>query len=945
MRTSSDGSSHRSGLVRLRHAIAAALALSSTMYLVLMPAYGQETTSTAGKEDEVANLSDVDVNEDTLRVLPNESSSSTFGFNKPLLETPRSVSFISSEVIERIGLSAVEDLARVAPGVFTTTRFGVQGGIDVRGISADTYFRGMKRVTLQGNGRSVLAAMDTIEIVKGPPSPIFGMGRIGGYTNMSPKSGRAKTGTYLVEPQGFAQAIAGSYKRNEMSAGVGGPVKAFGKQGGYFVYGLMEDSQSFYRGVPVKQKVLQASTSLDNFVGPFRMETGGNYQVSDTAGALTGRWTQRLIDSSIVVTGTALKNLDLNGNGTIGFRELHTASPVRGNINSNNQPLLQTFNWQMDANGNPRKLSEFVTVPGIPQTLFDYLTLHPEADPTGLLRAQGVGGPVPIASGSSGQNGGQVPIGFALDPRTTGYAVQDLHRAGAYEREQHAQMMTGYMDLIYDVNPDFTIKNQLFFDELNQYKISNQPGCCNVHNIVWEDKITVTKQLSEYMPDWLKVNSLSSINFRYVSTRSGYAGGNAGGDYGTHRTDPTSPYWVDSRGGMTANTTFSTGFDNSNLSLDGAGASRRTHGSDFQTGLGVQFDMDMFSKLNLLVGGRIDGSEAKIVSEANGFNAQTGNSGAIDPLTGNSVNGGINAGAYYTTEDRAKNYDSGISYSASLSYQLPWGIRPYITYANSSVALDGNANAYSAAVLRGKEGHIGSAYIKEAGIKANLLGGKMFISTALYEQNRTDISAIDPNDVSLGTDASSTLTRGWEMEIKVVPFKNTSASFYVVSQSTEYLPNTGDTSMLVDARVLGFQDVVDPATGAVIYPAEAFLYGGRSRIVLPDGMEEYKKKQGNPPIQMGINLDYQTDSGYGATFGGNYFASTYSGRLKLVRLPEAYVFNLGVYRNVGVWEVKADVANMFNRRWFRARTGDNLGDSLGQVMPDRKFNFTAKVKF
>ena len=37
----------------------------------------------------------------------------------------------------------------------------------------------------------MLAAMDTIEVVKGPPSPIYGMGKIGGYTNMVPKAGRA----------------------------------------------------------------------------------------------------------------------------------------------------------------------------------------------------------------------------------------------------------------------------------------------------------------------------------------------------------------------------------------------------------------------------------------------------------------------------------------------------------------------------------------------------------------------------------------------------------------------------------------------------------------------------------------------------------------------------------------------------------------------------------
>jgi iron complex outermembrane receptor protein len=202
---------------------------------------------------------------------------------------------------------------------------------------------------------------------------------------------------------------------------------------------------------------------------------------------------------------------------------------------------------------------------------------------------------------------------------------------------------------------------------------------------------------------------------------------------------------------------------------------------------------------------------------------------------------------------------------------------------------------------------------------------------------------VDPADPSLGVDATSTETRGWEMEIKAVPFKNTSASFYVLSQETIYTPNNGGT-ILVDARTLGFRDITD-ATGKVIFPAEAFLYGGRSRLILPAGLKEYEKKQGNPPIQMGINLDFQTDSGYGVTASGTYFASTYSGRLKLVKLPEAYIFNVGVYRNVGGWELKASMDNVLDRLWFKARTGDTLGDALAQVMPDRKVNFTAKYKF
>jgi outer membrane receptor for ferrienterochelin and colicin len=54
---------------------------------------------------------------------------------------------------------------------------------------------------------------------------------------------------------------------------------------------------------------------------------------------------------------------------------------------------------------------------------------------------------------------------------------------------------------------------------------------------------------------------------------------------------------------------------------------------------------------------------------------------------------------------------------------------------------------------------------------------------------------------------------------------------------------------------------------------------------------------------------------------------------------------MSVYRAVRNWELKVGVDNVTDKVWFKARTGDTLGDSLAQVMPGRKYNFTAKYKF
>lgn len=914
--------------VALRRDVAGVLAAAMGIAL-FSPANAQESTGAADDKD-VAELSDIEVTGDPLRALSNEPSAASFGFSKPLLETPRSVSFISEEQINLFGLSSVEDLVRVVPGAFTTTRFGIQGGIDVRNVPADTYFRGMKRLNMQGHSRTVLAAMDSIEVVKGPPSPVFGMGKIGGYTNVTPKSGRAKVGGYLPDAQGFAQAIAGSYDRKEASFGVGGPLGFTEKQAGFYVYGLLEDSEAFTRDVPYKQKIAQAAVSVDNFIGPFRLDVGSNYQFAKTAGALTSRVTQDLIDDGTYIRGIPLKNLDLNNNGSIGFLEYNTASPVRGNLSAANQPLSQRWNWQLDANGRPLPLDQFAKVPGIPQTLYTYLydqcgsshSATPSGcpDPTGLVRAAAGSNPTNLRVNPSLATGpqptsGQVPIGFALDPRTVGYDKLDLRRAGAFERELEGTFLLGFADLVYDSNPDFTIKNQLFFDSMDQYKISQQPSGGKQDVQVFEDKVTVTKRLTA-LPEWLRVNSLASVNFR--STRS--TGYRYGGDFSSTRTDV-----MYGAGRMTANTSFIHSFENSDLNNDGAPWTSDYKTKFWEAGGGVLFDVDLFTKTNVLFGGRYDRSNARNTEFA-----------TFNPTQGTAAN----PGRFETANETAEGTDSGKSWSVSLSHQLPFGIRPYVTMAESSLSLDSNNNSLDNAIITA--GHIGLAELKEAGIKATLFGGKLFLSAAGYEQTRTDVTTND--DPTIGAEVSSTETRGVETEIKWVPNKNTFVSLYALRQKSEFIFNNG-ASILVDARTLGFQDVLDPATGKVIFPAEAFLYGGRAFINLPAGVAKYKEKQGNPTTQLGLTANYRMDNGVGFTFSSNYLSSVPSGRLQLVELPSTFLVNAGVTWDVSRWDFKLDIFNAFDERYFRARTGDTLSDALVSAMPGRRWQLTVRTEF
>jgi iron complex outermembrane recepter protein len=947
--------SARTGISTLAQTITAILCAAGA--IASMQAHAQaaesETTTEAKSEGEVTELSDLSVTEDPLRALPNEPSGSSFGFAKPLLETPRSVSFVSEEQIRLFGVSTVEDLARVVPGTFTTTRYGLQGGINVRGVSADTYYRGMKRLNQQGHVRTVLSAMDNIEVVKGPPSPLFGMGKIGGYTNLDPRSSRARTGKYLPDASGMFQATTGSYDKSEIQIGTGIPFTVGERAAGLYVFGLLEDSDTYVKHVEAKQRFIQATASVDNVIGPFRVETGGQLQNSITSGAYMNRVTQDLVSNERYIRGNPLVNLDLNADGRIGLVEHGFASPVRGNWSSNNSPLRQRFNNPF-VNG----AKQAPVVPGIPQTMLDFLNSSEgqrvaNCHAADVMRGMPAGGPLPQS--------GSLPVGFVLNPCTVSIRKADLRGNGAYEREQNGEQKLGYFDLVYDTNPDFTVKSQLFYDNIDSYKDSWLPYGENQYIKTVEEKVTVTKKVPDsWLPGFMSVNSLASVNYRKTS---GWilSGGVSGNDYdfrqdihydggfGNGQHYPNTMFWT-----QLTNDSYATG-----------GPAERYRLSEFdERGAALMFDMNFWSKTNLMIGARYDRSDA----EAKDLQPSVHSAGnLIDPATGltrdisqlgtactdpiyapTSATGTAAARArgcpgflYSAPVAIARATDSGKSWSASISHQLPWGIRPYFTAANSSLTLDASNNIIEPSVVAA--GFIGEAFLREVGIKGSFFGGKLQTTIAGFRQSRNDVSS--PDDPSAGADVSSSEAEGYEVELKWVPSKDIYVSAYYTFQQAWYTtPIGGSTTFDVNGRQVGFQDVLDPVTGELLYPAEAFLYGGRANAPAPAGSDAFEDRVGNPERQASIQSTWQIGRGFGVLASANWNSAVYANRQKTISLPESYVFNIGATYDVGKVHLKVNGFNISDEVYFRAASGDTSGQ-LVSVMPGPRWEASIKVDF
>jgi iron complex outermembrane receptor protein len=411
-------------------------------------------------QDDDEELEEIIV-EGSLRSLPTEGVGSVFGFDKSLLETPRSASTVSSDQIERYGIGEMDDLVILAPGTFTQSFFGTSG-LDVRGTAGETYFRGVRRLDNPGNYPTPIGASDRIDIVRGPASPIYGPSKIGGYLNFVPKSARADSGQYLDESEGGLSYTMGSWDKSVMTGEIGGPGEVAGREFGYYLYGMLEDSGSYYENSGTDQTLLQASFDMD-VNDNLRIQFGGMYH--DYSGTQVAGWnrvTQDLIDTGTYMTGTA-QPLDTDGDGFISHAEYDA-----------------TLDFDDTDGDGAFGINPFVFQPGD-------VTV---ADLDSLAALQNVGTAI-------------------LDGSQTLVAADDLLTS---------TVKTFYFDVIYETDSGWNFKNQLFYESYNNLG-ENAYGFSQFHDTsVIEEKFIISKVIES---GGLTSSFQFSPSYRYTDFKHG----------------------------------------------------------------------------------------------------------------------------------------------------------------------------------------------------------------------------------------------------------------------------------------------------------------------------------------------------------------------------------------------------------------------------------------
>lgn len=155
----------------------------------------------------------------------------------PLVDQPFSMSVIDENFMRDTGAKNIQDALQYTAGVYSGG-FGPDTRGDsakVRGLDPSLYLDGIRQdYGFYNSVRTNVYALESIEVLKGPSSVLYGQGELGGIVNSVSKLPKA-------EQQGEIWGQYGSHNRKQIAFDVTGPVDDEGKFL-YRVVGLQRDA-------------------------------------------------------------------------------------------------------------------------------------------------------------------------------------------------------------------------------------------------------------------------------------------------------------------------------------------------------------------------------------------------------------------------------------------------------------------------------------------------------------------------------------------------------------------------------------------------------------------------------------------------------------------------------------------------------------------------------
>jgi iron complex outermembrane receptor protein len=758
---------------------------------------------------------------DKAGLLEKQPSTTVFGLAKPLLDTPRSASFVSDTTLQRFGIETIDGLTAVSPGTYTASFYGVPGSLNIRGTLAENYFRGFKRIENRGTYSTPIGGAAQIEIVRGPPTPLYGAGKVGGLLNFIPKSARDE-GRFLTEPNGEITATVGAYDKKNLTGQVALPVSLGAAEGGIYAYGEVDDSRSFYRGLHPKRQLAEVSADFD--LGSGWSTAFGGMLYHSTGDVQTPGWnrlTQDLIDHQTYITGRDTTLVDTDGNGRL--------TPGEVGFYPYGSALYLAYG------------------------------AIPSSDANHTL---------------------DVGVGTTkLSPRMVYISAADFSKT---------RTNTLYFDLARRLDDDSVLKLQLFYDDLENKRFVSYGYPAWFDSSVWEARVSYVfdRDLGA-----VRTQTLVGASYREFSGRRRESFNS--GMIALDRRDISY--------GATATDIIDSPFSTEPAGVQGLEWESDNKSAWRQTGLFFTSDVKLGQRLTLTLGGRYDGYD--VASNDTGFLS-------------------------FTVPGRQADSRGKGTYSASLTYQTPFGMTPYVSYAKA-LALEVSQAGDIAPGLVADGSWLSDSDLAEAGVKFQLLRGTLVGSLAGYRQNRTQLSGLTQA-------VQGTRAKGVELEVRWLASEH--LSFTATGNAQHTTVKGPDTS---------FQYI--PAYTAGVAGTQAYggsyIIGAFSGLPGRGGDYDYTLI---PKSVVSLYGAYTSDAhdwgSAGATLGVTHVTKTSGTVQDAVTYPAYAVVNASAYVTRGPYTAELNVDNLFDTLYFTpdADTYANLGALPGK---GREWRVTLKRTF
>ena len=226
-----------------------------------------------------------------------------FGDNIALKDIARSVTPISSELIEQLNITSLQDVLAVSPNTYSASGFGAPSLPTIRGQLGELFQDGVRRQA-GNNGFGVplsFNAVEQIDVVKGAPTVLFGSSqRNGGFVNLQSKKAS------VDETKGKVTLSAGRWDNYRAQIDYSAPIVK--DEIGFRVSAERVDSGSFYDFSGTESDSVFAALSIlpdDKSSWDLNFEF---YQVEFTDNAGFNRPTQALIDDGLYITGQGVQS-------------------------------------------------------------------------------------------------------------------------------------------------------------------------------------------------------------------------------------------------------------------------------------------------------------------------------------------------------------------------------------------------------------------------------------------------------------------------------------------------------------------------------------------------------------------------------------------------------------------------------------------------------------